>query len=104
LSWGAESVEQAGLSDKHLRASRIRSCYHFDPRTVVRLVLQQKRQEVRGAVRIWRLYCCMLRFLGFRYDFIPFGWSMRHHVPRAVSRPIPPTARPRASLRTSYLV
>jgi hypothetical protein len=27
----------------------------------------------------------MLRFLGFRYDFIPFGWPMRHHVPGAVS-------------------
>jgi hypothetical protein len=27
----------------------------------------------------------MLRFLGFRYNFIPFGWPMRHHVPGAVS-------------------
>jgi hypothetical protein len=27
----------------------------------------------------------MLSFLGFRYDFIEFGWPMRHHVPGAVS-------------------
>ena len=27
----------------------------------------------------------MLRFLGFSYSFIGFGWPMRHHVPGAVS-------------------
>jgi len=39
---------------------------------------REKQQEVRGVVRIWRLYCSMLRFLGFRFGFIPFGWPMRH--------------------------
>ena len=48
-----------------------------------------------GAVRIWRLYSCILRFSGFSYSFMEFGWPMRRHVLCAVSRAsFKPTSRP----------
>jgi len=45
----------------------------------------EEEQEVRELCEIWRFYCRLFWFLGFRYSFILFGWLVRHHVIGAVS-------------------